>query len=188
VLPAVLKVLTIGERPAVSSFRETTDQIQTDYAGDEDRPLRGYTAAMATYATFAAGVAAVARWRRRDLPEHPAASDVALIAVATHKLSRVLTKDAVTSPLRAPFTRYVEPSGDGEVSEEVRGGHGVRHTAGELLTCPFCLAMWTAGGFTAGLVFVPRFTRYAAATLTAVAASDFLQLAYDAAKKGSAKV
>ncbi|MCW2566002.1 MAG: hypothetical protein JWN54_99 [Mycobacterium sp.] len=172
----------------MAAFREMTEQIQNTYAGDDDRPLRGYTASMAVYATLAAGVAAVARWRRQDLPERPAPADVVLIAAATHKLSRILTKDAVTSPLRAPFTQYVEPTGDGEVREEVRGGHGVRHAAGELLTCPFCLAMWTAGGFTAGLVFSPRFTRYAAATLTAVAASDFLQLAYDAAKKGSAKV
>jgi hypothetical protein len=111
-----------------------------------------------------------------------------LIAAATHKLSRILTKDAVTSPIRAPFTRYREPTGDGEVMEEVRGDHGVRHAAGELLTCPFCLAMWTAGGMTAGLVFAPRLTRYTAATLGAVAASDFLQLAYDAAKKASANV
>jgi hypothetical protein len=172
----------------MAAIPETTEQIQVEYAGDEDRPLRGYTAAMATYAALAAGVTAVARWRRPDLPERPAPTDVLLIAAATHKLTRILTKGAVTSPIRAPFTRYVEPTGDGEVMEEVRGGHGVRHAAGELLTCPFCLAMWTAGGFTAGLVFAPRFTRYAAATLTAVATSDFLQLAYDAAKKGSANV
>jgi hypothetical protein len=37
-------------------------------------------------------------------------------------------------------------------------------------------------------VFAPRATRYAAATLTAVAGSDFLQFAYDAAKKASTKV
>jgi hypothetical protein len=172
----------------MAAIPEVTERIQAEYAGEEDRPLRGYAAAMATYATLAAGVAAVARWRRPELPERPAAADVVLIATATHKLTRILTKGAVTSPIRAPFTRYVEPTGDGEVMEEVRGGHGVRHAAGELLTCPFCLGMWTAGGFTAGLVFAPRFTRYAAATLTAVATSDFLQLAYDAAKKGSAKV
>jgi hypothetical protein len=172
----------------MAATRQMTDEIQAEYAGDEDRPLRGYTAAMATYATLAAGVAGLARWRRPEVPERPAPADVVLIAAATHKLSRILTKDAVTSPIRAPFTRYVGPTGDGEVTEEVRGGHGIKHAAGELLTCPFCLAMWAAGSFTAGLLFAPRFTRYTAATLTAVAASDFLQLAYDAAKKGSAKV
>jgi hypothetical protein len=171
----------------MSAFQETIEKIQTSYAGDEDRPLTGYAASMLTYAGLAAGVAAVARWRRPDLPERPAVSDVVLLSAATHKLSRILAKDAVTSPLRAPFTQYQEPTGDGEVMEEVHGGHGIHHAVGELLTCPFCLAMWTAGAFTTGLVFAPRATRYAATALTAVAASDFLQLAYDAAKKACAK-
>jgi hypothetical protein len=167
---------------------EMTDRIQESYAGDNDRPLGGYTASMAAFTGLAAAVATLARWRRPNLPERPATGDVVLMAVATHKLSRIISKDAVTSPLRAPFTRYQEPTGAAEVKEEVRTDHGLKHAVGELLTCPFCLAMWTAGGFTAGLVFAPRATRYAAAMLTAVAASDFLQLAYDAAKKASEKV
>jgi hypothetical protein len=170
------------------AFRETIERIQEQYAGEENRPLRGYTASMAFYAALTGAVAAVARRRRPDLPERPATADVVLLAAATHKLSRILAKDAVTSPIRAPFTRYQEPGGAAEVVEEVRGGDGVRHAVGELLSCPFCLAMWTAGGLTAGLVFAPRMTRYAATALTAVTASDFLQLAYDAAKKASAKV
>jgi hypothetical protein len=172
----------------MTSIQQMAERVQTSYAGDEDRPLGGYTASMATYAALAAGVAALARWRRRDLPERPSAGDVVLLATATHKLSRILAKDAVTSPLRAPFTEYREPTGAAEVAEEVRSDGHLRHAVGELLTCPFCLGMWTAGGLTAGLVFAPRLTRYASATLTAVAASDFLQLAYDAAKKASAKV
>jgi hypothetical protein len=171
----------------MSALNDKTERIQSAYAGDEPRPLAGYTASMLVYAGLATAVAGLARWRRPDLPERPAAGDVALLAMATHKLSRIISKDAVTSPLRAPFTRYQEPTGAAEVKEEVRSGHGVTHAVGELLTCPFCLAMWTAGGFTAGLVFAPRATRYAAATLTAVAASDFLQFAYDAAKKASSK-
>jgi hypothetical protein len=172
----------------MTSFREMTERVQGAYAGEEDRPLVGYAASMATYGALAAGVAALARWRRRDVPERPATADVVLLAAATHKLSRILTKDAVTSPLRAPFTRYRDSTGAAEVMEEVRSDHPIRHAVGELVTCPFCLAMWTAGALTAGLVFAPRLTRYTSATLTAVAASDFLQLAYDAAKKASAKV
>jgi hypothetical protein len=117
------------------------------------------------------------------LPERPAAADIALIAVATHKLSRLLAKDAVTSPLRAPFTRYAEPAGAAELNEEVRDqGSSVRHGIGELVTCPFCLALWVATGLTSGLVLAPRLTRLAATTLTATAVSDFLQMAYDVAK------
>ena len=100
-----------------------------------------------------------------------------LVACATHKLSRLIAKDAVTSPIRAPFTQFAGPSGDAELAEEVRGD-GVKHAVGELITCPFCLAQWIASGFVFGLIFAPRATRLAAATMTAVAGSDFLQLTY----------
>ena len=79
-----------------------------------------------------------------------------LISIATHKLSRLLAKDSVTSPLRAPFTRYAEPGGAAEVNEEVRDqGSSIRHSIGELVTCPFCLAVWVATGLTGGLVLAP---------------------------------
>jgi hypothetical protein len=116
------------------------------------------------------------------LPDRFTARDTALIGIATHKASRLLAKDAVASPLRAPFTRYEEPAGDGELNESVRG-HGTRHAIGELLTCPFCLSVWVATGLTAGTVFAPRVTRAVGTVLTAVAVSDTLQLGYDAAKQ-----
>ena len=85
-------------------------------------------------------------------------------------------------PLRAPFTRYAGTTGDAELGEEVRGT-GLRHSVGELVSCPFCLGVWVATGFGAGLVFAPRFTRLAAMTFTAVAASDTLQLVYAAVQQ-----
>jgi hypothetical protein len=107
-----------------------------------------------------------------------------LVSVATHKLARIIAKDAVTSPLRAPVNQFRGPAGASEVNESVRvPGEG--HATAELLSCPFCLAVWIATGLTAGLVFAPRLTRTVAAGLTAVAGADFLQLAYDAAKKVS---
>jgi len=45
--------------------------------------------------------------------------------------------------------------------------------------------VWVATGLTGGLVLAPRLTRLAATVLTATAVSDFLHLAYDAAKRGS---
>ena len=92
-------------------------------------------------------------------------------------MSRLVAKDSVTSPLRAPFTRCSGTAGPAEVAEEVRG-KGVRHAVGELVTCPFCVAQWVATTYGAGLVFVPQATRLAGATMTAVAGSDWLQLAY----------
>jgi hypothetical protein len=64
-------------------------------------------------------------------------------------------------------------------------GSPVRHAIGELMTCPFCLAMWVATGLTGGLVLAPRLTRLAATMLTATAASDFLQMAYSLAKEAA---
>src|SRR5437588_806235 len=116
------------------------------------------------------------RYRWRHLPLR-ASRRVLLMGGATHKGSRLLAKDAVTSPLRAPFTRYAGPSGDAELGEEVRGT-GVQHSVGELVSCPFCLSIWVATGFAAGQVFAPRLTRLVAATFTAVTVADVLQLCY----------
>jgi hypothetical protein len=99
------------------------------------------------------------------------------LGIATHKASRTIAKDAVTSPLRAPFTTFEGSSAPGELHEEVRGD-GIQHSAGELLSCPMCLAQWVATGLSLGLVFAPTATRLAMSTLTAVAASDFLQHLY----------
>jgi len=152
------------------------------YAPGQGRPLRGYLLTMAGYAGLTGMLAGLARLTGRRAPERISGLDVVLISCATHKVSRLLAKDSVTSPLRAPFTRYEGTTGDAELGEQVRGT-GVRHSVGELISCPFCLGVWVATGFAAGLVFAPRFTRLAAATFTAVAASDTLQLVYAAVQQ-----
>jgi uncharacterized protein DUF1360 len=161
-------------------------RIAEQYARDsqDDRPLAGYAGILGAYGAAAAVVAGIARVSGRSLPEKMSFGDVALLGVATHKLSRLLAKDAVTSPLRAPFTRFEGPAGEAELNESPRG-HGVRHSLGELLTCPFCLGVWISSGLATGLVFAPRLTRLVMGTAGAVAASDFLHLAYDRAKKAA---
>jgi hypothetical protein len=164
-------------------LRERIARLRRAYAPHDHQPLDGYLATMAGFGVLAGGVAAAVRVTGRTLPERPSAGDVALISIATHKLSRLLSKDAVTSPLRAPFTRFTRPAGSAEVAEEVRDqGSTIRHSVGELVSCPFCLAVWVATALTGGLVLAPRATRLASTALTAVAVSDFLQLAYAAAK------
>ncbi|BBH66439.1 hypothetical protein ACTI_31240 [Actinoplanes sp. OR16] len=159
-------------------------RLAKSYAPHEHRPLDGYLVAMGAFGALAGSLVAATRLTGAPVPERPALSDVALISIATHKLSRLVAKDAVTSPLRAPFTRYTEPAGAAELNEEVRdGGSSVRHGIGELVTCPFCLAVWVATGLTGGLVLAPRLTRLAATALTATAVSDFLQMAYSIAKE-----
>jgi hypothetical protein len=147
------------------------------YAGDADRPIGGYLMTMTAYAGVVGVLAAAVRVTGREVPDGLPAKDVALSALATHKLSRLLAKDPVTSPLRAPFTAYQGTSGPAELHEEVRGS-GVQKTVGELITCPFCTGVWVATGFTAGLIYLPRTTRLAMGTLAALAGSDMLQFAY----------
>jgi Protein of unknown function (DUF1360) len=148
------------------------------YRDGEDRPLGGYVVVMAVFAALVSGAAGLAFATGRKLPPGVGPWDVVLLAAGTHKLSRTITKDAVTSPLRAPFTRYKDAGGPAEVMEEVRHHGGLRHSIGELITCPFCFDVWIATGFTIGLVFAPRLTRLIATGLTAVTGADFLHLLY----------
>lgn len=159
----------------------TPRKVKRAYAGDADRPLGGYLAALGGYVAGVGVLAGAALLRHKRLPDTYSVGDTVLLSIATHKLSRLIAKDAVTSPLRAPFTRYEEAAGDGELNESVRG-HGLRHAVGELISCPFCMAVWVATGLTGGIVLTPRLTRAVGVVLTAVATSDALQLLYDTAK------
>ncbi|MFG1775739.1 DUF1360 domain-containing protein [Micromonospora sp. NPDC049051] len=170
----------------MTALKDKVARLRQAYAPHEHRPLGGYLAAMGTYAGVTAGIAGLVKVTGRQVPDRPSPADVVLLGIATHKLSRLLSKDAVTSPLRAPFTRYDKPIGSGEVMEQVRDqGSSARHAIGELLSCPFCLAVWVATGLTGGLVLAPRLTRLVATALTAVAASDFLQMAYAVAQQAA---
>jgi hypothetical protein len=167
------ELTTLKERVTGSWHRQ-----QEEYAHGEDFPLGGYAAAMSVYGGVVGAVAAAIRLTGTRLPERIGPWDTAMTAVATHKLSRLIAKDPVTSPIRAPFTVFHGTSGPAELAEEVRDGNGHRKTVGELVSCPFCVGMWVATAFTAGQVLMPRATRLAVTTLAALAGSDFLQLAY----------
>jgi hypothetical protein len=145
-----------------------------------DRPLAGYAAIMAGYGALLTGAAALLA-RRGRLPDGLRLKDGLLLAVATHKLSRTLAKDAVASPLRAPFTRLKGAAAPGEVNEDVRG-EGAQKAAGELVSCPFCLDQWVASAFIVGLAAAPRFTRFMAGTFAVRAGADVLHFAYAAAE------
>ncbi|MEV3921737.1 DUF1360 domain-containing protein [Actinomadura coerulea] len=162
---------------------DTARRQKEEYAAGEDRPLGSYLGTLAVYALTTGTLALLGR-RLRDRAPAIGLADLALMTVTTHKASRLITKDPVTSPLRAPFTRYSGTAGPAELSEEVRG-KGVRHAVGELITCPFCTSQWVATAYAAGLVFAPDATRLAGATMTAVAGSDWLQLAYARLQKSA---
>jgi len=97
-------------------------------------------------------------------------------------VSRLLAKDSVTSPLRAPFTSFAAAQGESEIAERARGS-GAAQAVGELVSCPFCLDQWVATGFVAGAVLAPRQTRPVASLFAVVAGADWLQVAYAAARR-----
>jgi hypothetical protein len=151
------------------------------YAEPRKRPPFGSYASLTAIFGAGFGAALLGAARAGRLPERVSAGDVLLIGTASHKLSRLISKDKVTAFLRAPFTEYEEPGGPGEVEERPRG-EGPRRAVGELVACPYCLGLWTTAGLNLGLLWAPRATRLVASTFTALTISDFLQIAYKAAE------
>lgn len=152
--------------------------VADTYDADDAVNLSGYAHSLAAYTASVAGLLLAGRAKGRHLPEYYSLHDLAVGGIATHKLTRLLSRSSVTSPLRVPFTEFEEPAGSGEHVETPREGHGMRHTVGELLTCPFCLGVWVGTAYVAGVVVAPRPTRALAAVLTVVALSDAMQHGY----------
>jgi uncharacterized protein DUF1360 len=167
--------MTLLARRIKKITAEAGDQAR-EYAAGEDRPMRGYVLTMSTYAGLVTALAVAAKASGRAIPAGLSGRDIVVMGAATHKLSRLLAKDPVTSPLRAPFTTFEGEAGPSELKEDVRGS-GELKALGELVTCPFCASVWVATGFTAGLVFMPRTARLTAGTFAALAAADLLHFA-----------
>lgn len=151
------------------------------------RPLAAYGELVGLYNLAFVVFVAATKASGRPLPERLALGDVLLVGVATFKLSRLLARDVVTSPLRAPFTTYEGMAGEGEVNGKPRG-EGMQRALGELLSCPFCTGTWVAAFLAYALVLSPPLTRLVAGILSAHALADFLQLAYGAAAIGARKL
>jgi hypothetical protein len=166
-------------QPATEALRSPLDGYSPP---DEQKPLGSYGALSAVFGAAFVGALTAAHRAGRPLPKEIGVTDVVLTGIATHKLSRLIAKDKVTSFVRAPFTRYQEPTGYGEIAEAARG-EGMRYVVGELLICPYCLAQWIAGAFTVGHVAAPRLTRLLVSMWSAHAIADAAQLAYSAAEK-----
>jgi hypothetical protein len=174
---------TDGERAErdgpLGRLKQRVRTVNDRYA--RDQPLPAFAGIIATYSSVVLAVSTVA-WRRGRLPERVPTQDLLLYSIATHKVARIIAKDPVTSPLRAPFTTLESVSGPAELHEEVTG-RGWRRAVGELLSCPFCLAQWVGTGFVFGGMFFPRGTRAVAATFVVHAASDALQFGYAALER-----
>jgi uncharacterized protein DUF1360 len=165
----------------MTTIESEAQELYNGYAPGQDKPLASYGLLMSVFSTLAGAFAAWFRRSGRELPERMDGRDFALLTVASHKASRLIAKDKVTSAVRAPFTEYQGPGGPGEVTEAPRG-RGMRRVIGELLVCPYCLGMWTSAAMTAGLLVAPRFTRWLSSVLAIFFGADILQIAYKKAE------
>ena len=160
---------------ALSNETAATSE-QRAAAEERKRPLGAYALLSGVFAT-AFGVPLVVAERRGALPERIPASDLALLAAGTFKVSRLVTRDAVTGFVRAPFVEFEGMEGVTKPKESPRG-RSLQRAVGQLLFCPVCVALWAAASLTTALLVAPRPTRVVCSALSAFAASDFLQAAY----------
>src|SRR5437667_8524916 len=110
------------------------EELVAGYKGGEKMPLAGYATLVGVYNAAFAAMLLAAKNSGHDFPKKVSVADLLLMGVATHKLTRLITKDWVTAPLRAPFTEYKESAGGGEVIEKSRG-EGLQRGIGDLGTC-----------------------------------------------------
>ncbi len=165
-----------GEGQAV--FKSLQERRPFAGYGNEDMPLGSYAVLMGVYGTALTGFLL---WRRRSgrrLSSRLGLGDVLTYGLATHKMTRILGRDFVTAPVRAPFVRYEGKERAAEVNESSRG-QGLRRAVGDLVSCVFCLGPWVAGALVCARSVFPRETRLVASIFALTTLSDFLHRGYE---------
>ncbi len=135
-------------------------------------PHGAYAVILGTFAGGLAGAGALAKRFDRE-PQCQTALDFAILAAASFKAARTLSRDKVASVVRDPFVE-----GDAYDGHEQPAGEGMRRAMGELVTCTRCIGTWTAAGLATTQIVAPRFGRLLTWSLGAAAANDFLQAAF----------
>jgi len=144
-------------------------------------PLAGYAGLVGIFSTTLGTILGALPARKLRLTP----ADVLLLGIGTFQLTRILAKDRVLAPFRAPFTKHRGSAGAGEVTEEARGS-GVKKAIGELITCPYCLAPWVSSALSVSLALAPKKTRWLAGILSIAACSDVAQQLYAGLRRLSA--
>ena len=153
------------------------DDAQREDAHQHDPREVGPRAAVLGVYAVAVGLAARRAATTGAFPRPTPWPDVLRMGLAVHKLSRLVTKSSVATPLRRPFTAYEAPGDPAEVREHPEGT-GVRRAVGELVSCPFCLDVWLATAAVLSHQLAPRWHNGIVTVFDTVAIADFLQHAY----------
>lgn len=141
--------------------------VETRFAAGSDRPrtYRYYALFIALYnALF--GVFLLFYRRARHPLEDISSLDVALLGMATLRLSKAISEDEITRVVREPL---VEDDGQ----EQHPQGDGLRYALGKLILCPTCTGTWVAAILTYALHLFPRYTRPFLAVMSASGISQF---------------
>jgi len=138
-------------------------------------PYAAYAAIVGTFAGVVAGAAALAHALGRDPREHNTL-DLGVLALATFKASRTISRDEVTSFLREPFVEGEAHEG----GEEPLETGDLRQALGELVTCSRCIGTWVAAALASAQILAPRFGRILTWSLAAAGANDWLQAGFAA--------
>jgi hypothetical protein len=137
-------------------------------------PYRAYAVIMGTFAGGLALAGALARALGRD-PRHETPLDLAALSLATFKTARTISRDGVTSFIRAPFVEG--EAGTGEAEQPIETGD-LQQAIGELVTCSRCIGTWAAAGLATTQIVAPRFGRVLTWSLAAAGVNDFLQAGF----------
>ena len=138
-------------------------------------PYEAYATIFGTFGALLAGAGALSRAVGRD-PQCQTALDFVILAAASFKAARTVSRDKVTSFVREPFVEGHAHEG-GE--EPVQTGD-MHQAIGELVTCSRCIGTWVAAGMGAAQIVAPRFGRLLTWTLGAAGLNDFLQAGFAA--------
>jgi hypothetical protein len=139
-------------------------------------PYEAYAGIMAAFVGGLGAAGAFARVLGRD-PREDTMLDFLVLSTATFKAARTMSRDEVTSFLRAPFVKGLAHEGD---DEEPRETGDLKQAIGELVTCSRCIGTWAAAGLAATQILAPRTGRLLTWSFAAAGANDFLQAVFAA--------
>ena len=138
-------------------------------------PNTAYAGIMGTFAGGLALAGALAHLLDRD-PRDSDALDLTVLALATFKAARTISRDEVTSFIRDPF---VEGEAHEGAEDPIETGD-MRQAIGELVTCSRCVGTWVAAGLGTTQILAPRFGRILTWSLAAAGVNDWLQAGFAA--------
>ena len=140
---------------------------------EENRPYPAYSLITITYLTLFAVLAVLVR-RSKAAEEKPSGVDIALIGLATYRLSRLISYDRVTQYLRLPFIETGKGAENIEGTREEPKGTGLRLAIGQLLTCTYCSSVWAAMFNSALSLLFPRVARLFLLTMAGSGLAELL--------------